>query len=202
MDRARWGFSVAVADVKGSCPAGEAYAKQNILERKTPVFSCEGPCIRGDIARRAATLVAQELPSCARACHGEAFFVPQSAMASWVKTADRCIMIDGCFLKCHGRVLSQLVGEERMVQIDALPLHKKYSDVFSMDDIPETERQAVAREVADKIVALLQMEGSGSTEVTRSAAAPKGRSSSGGDQPDGVAVPNGGALAGGGGCSS
>lgn len=148
-------YWLAVEGVRGLCPAGEAYAQQNIADKKIPVLSCEGPCIRGEIARLAANLVAQDVPSYARACHAETFLVPHSAMARWVKEADRAIMIDGCFLKCHGRVLKKLIGEEQLVQIDALPLHKKYSDVFLMDDVPEGERKEVAREVADKIIAML-----------------------------------------------
>ena len=151
-------FSLAVEGVKGACPAGEVYAKQNIAEKKTPVFSCEGPCIRGDIARRAANLVAQDVPSYARACHAETFFVPHSSMASWVKEAEKSVMIDGCFLKCHGRVLNKLVGDDKVVHIDAYPLYKKYSDVFLMDDVPEEERKAVARQVADRILAMLEKE--------------------------------------------
>jgi hypothetical protein len=50
-------FTVAVQGVKGFCPAGEAYAKRNISEGKIPVLSCEGPCIRGEIARLAARYV-------------------------------------------------------------------------------------------------------------------------------------------------
>jgi uncharacterized metal-binding protein len=149
-------FSLAVEGVKGVCPAGEAYANNNIRDRKVPVFSCEGPCIRGEIARLAANLVAQDVPSFARCCHAETFLVPHSAMARWVKEADKAIMIDGCFLKCHGRILKKLIGEEKMIQIDALPLYKKYLDVFLYTDVPEEERQAVAREVADKIVATLK----------------------------------------------
>ncbi len=151
-------FSLEVEGVKGACPAGEVYAKQNIAEKKVPVFSCEGPCIRGDIARRAANLVAHEVPSYARACHAETFFVPHSSMARWVKEAEKSVMIDGCFLKCHGRVLNKLVGEDKVVHIDAYPLYKKYSDVFSMDDVPEEERKAVARQVADKILTTLKEE--------------------------------------------
>ena len=147
-------FTLDVRGVKGLCPVGEIYAKQQMADGTAPVLSCEGPCIRGDIARRAADLVAQQ-PSLARACHGEAFFVPHSAMAEWVKTADKVVMIDGCFLKCHGRVLQSIVPEERIVHVDALPLYKKYNDVFSMNDVPEEERDAVAREVAGKIVAKL-----------------------------------------------
>lgn len=42
-------FSLDVEGIKGRCPAGEAYAKQAILDKKIPVFSCEGPCIRGEM---------------------------------------------------------------------------------------------------------------------------------------------------------
>ena len=69
-------------------------------------------------------------------------------------------MVDGCFLRCHGRVLKGLVGEERVVHIDALPMYRKYTDVFLMDDVPEEERKAIARQVADKIIAKLKQEGS------------------------------------------
>lgn len=140
------------------CPTGEAYAKQQIAEKRIPVLACEGPCIRGEIARLAANLVAREVPTLARACHGETFFVPDSSIARWVKEADKVLMIDGCFLQCHGRALKQLVGEGRIVPIDALPLYMKYTDVFSMDDVPEDERKAVARQVADKIIAKLRDE--------------------------------------------
>ncbi len=149
-------FTLDVEGVKGVCPAGEVYATQTIAENKIPVFSCEGPCIRGEIARLAANFVAHEIPSLARACHAETFFVPHSSMARWVKGAEKAIMIDGCFLQCHGRVLRNLIGEGKVVQIDALLLYKKYTDVFSMDDGPEEERKAVARQVADKIMVMLK----------------------------------------------
>ena len=151
-------FSLDVQGVKGFCPAGEAYAKRQIEKKTIPVLSCEGPCIRGEIARLAGNFIAQELPTLARACHAETFFVPHSSMARWVKGAEKIIMIDGCFLKCHGRVLKGLVEEERMIHIDALPLYKKYTDIFLMDDVPEDERKAVARQVAEKIIAKLRKE--------------------------------------------
>ena len=60
-------FSLSVQGVKGLCPAGEVYAKRNISDKRIPVLSCEGPCIRGEIARLAANLIAHEVPSFARA---------------------------------------------------------------------------------------------------------------------------------------
>jgi uncharacterized metal-binding protein len=148
-------FSLEVEAVKGVCPAGENWAKQNMFDKKTPVLSCEGPCIRGDIARLTANLVAKE-ESYARSCYAEVALVPHSSMARWVKEAEKIIMIDGCFLKCVGRILKNLVDEEKIVQIDALPLYKKYTDVFHMDDVPEVERKEVARQVADKILVMLK----------------------------------------------
>ncbi len=150
-------FSLEVEGVKGACPAGERWANQNLAEGKIPVFSCEGPCIRGEIARLAANLVANEEPY-ARCCHAETFFVPHSAMARWAKEAEKAVVIDGCFLKCHGRVLKDVIGEEKLIHIDALPLYKKYTDIFLMDDVPEPERKEVARQVADRILAQLKDE--------------------------------------------
>ena len=160
MDAYTADFSVSVQGVKGSCPAGERYANDQIAKKTIPVLSCEGPCIRGEIARLAANLVAQKVPTLARACHAETFFVPHSAMAAWVKGAEKSLMIDGCSLKCHGRVLKKLVGEEKVVHIDALPFYRKYTDVFLMDDVPEEERKATARQVAGRIIAKLKHDAS------------------------------------------
>lgn len=173
MDRYTPDFSLDVQGVRGFCPTGEVYAKEQIEAGRIPVLSCEGPCIRGEIARLAANRVAQEVPTLARACHAEAFLVPHSSMARWVEDADRTVMIDGCFLECHGRVLKKLVGEEKVVHIDALPLYRKYTDVFLMDEVPEEERKAVARDVADQIIAKLKEDGSVATAVA--APRPDGR---------------------------
>ncbi|MDP3879071.1 MAG: putative zinc-binding protein [Dehalococcoidales bacterium] len=116
-------FSIDVSSVKGVCPVGEAYAKQNIADKKIPVLSCEGACIRGEIARLAANIIAQETPSFARACHAETFFVPHSSMLSWVTGSDKVIMVDGCFLQCHGRVLQNLINEDKVIHVEPYSWH-------------------------------------------------------------------------------
>jgi uncharacterized metal-binding protein len=70
--------------------------------------------------------------------------------------ADKVVMIDGCFLKCLGRVLKNIVDEDRIIHIDSLPLHKKFGDVFLYTDVPEAERTKVAQQVADKILTMLK----------------------------------------------
>ncbi|HEX6268917.1 MAG TPA: putative zinc-binding protein [Anaerolineales bacterium] len=147
-------FSLQVDGVKGVCPAAEAWAEDQMLQKKVPVLACESACIRGDIARRTANLVAQEEPF-ARACCAEVTLVPHSMMARWVKEADHVIMVNGCFLKCVGRVLNNLVAQEKIIHLDALQYYNKYTDVFYMEDVPEAERIDTARDVANQILPIL-----------------------------------------------
>ena len=150
-------FTLEVGGVKGLCPAGEAHAKQNIADKKTPVLSCEGPCIRGEIARLVANIVTEEAPY-ARCCYAETFLVPYSTMTAWVKGAEKVVVIDGCFLNCIGRISENVIDKEKIFHIDILPLHKRFSDVFLYTDVPEETRNEVAREVADKVLEKLREE--------------------------------------------
>lgn len=138
---------VRISSTKNSCPIGEFTGKKNISLGKIPVLSCEGACIRGEIARMAANIVSKG-HAYGRGCHGELITVPESAIAHWIKTADQVILIDGCFLRCHGRILENIIDEDKLIQFDALSYHKKYSDIFDYDEVPESERKEVARSVA------------------------------------------------------
>lgn len=165
-------FPIKVDGVKGVCPAAEAWAQDKIANRRIPVLACESACIRGDIARLAANLVAAE-PPFARVCYAETAFVPHSAMARWVKDAEQIIMINGCCLQCFGRVLNNLVDRRKITHIDALPLYNKYTDVFYMEDVPEVERRETAALVADKVLSELR-----ATVASRGVATPEQETSS------------------------
>ncbi len=141
-------YTLQVEPTTGTCPAGEKIGKQNMTEGKIPVLSCEGGCIRGEIARQAANILAKE-SGYARACHGEIMTVPHAAIASWVKSAEKTVLIDGCFLHCHGRILKNIIDEDRLIVFDALSHYNNYTDLFEIDDVPEAERLAVARDVAE-----------------------------------------------------
>jgi uncharacterized metal-binding protein len=150
-------FSLEITKTDKKCPVGEKTGKQNLTEGKIPVISCEGACIRGEIARLAANMVAKEEPY-RRGCHAETFTAPDSAMAHWVKAADKVILIDGCFMGCHGRILENIIGKENLIRFDALSFYKKYSDLFDIDSVPEKERRETARKVADIVLAELKKE--------------------------------------------
>ncbi len=148
-------FTLEISKTDSTCPTGEKAGSSYREKGKIPVLSCEGACIRGEIARLAANLVAKEEPY-RRGCHGELFTVPGSALAQWIKNAGKIVLIDGCFLRCHGRILENLVGRENLVQFDALSLYEKYTDRFDIDSVPEAERKETARIVADVVLAELK----------------------------------------------
>jgi len=145
---------IEVSKTGKTCPTGELVGVRNLAEGKIPALSCEGACTRGEIARLAANLVAKEGPY-RRGCQ-ELFTVPGSALVRWIKKAGKIVLIDGCFLRCHGRVLENLVGKEGLVQFDALSFYGKYTDRFDIDSVPEAERTETARQVADMVLAELQ----------------------------------------------
>jgi uncharacterized metal-binding protein len=148
-------YSLKVELTSLFCPKGQEVGERYLDEGKIPVMSCEGGCIRGEIAREAANIVAKEEPF-GRSCHGEVFTVPNSAIAQWTMNAPKVVVIDGCFLHCHGRILQNIIDAGRLEIFDALSHYKKYSDLFDIDEVPEVERLQVARDVADWVLTTLR----------------------------------------------
>lgn len=151
-------FTLTINATKAICPVGQEYGKRNIEDGKIPVLSCEGACIRGEIARLAANMVAKKDPY-RRACHGELFTIPNSAIAKWVKESGKVVVIDGCFLRCHGRILEPLLGKDSLLQFDAYSHYKKYSDRFDIDSVPVDEVVETASDVADWVTGELEKMG-------------------------------------------
>ena len=148
-------FELHIEETDLVCPVGAKYANQQMRDGTIPVLSCEGPCIRGEIARQAANRVAKHA-GFRRACQGEAMSIPSSAMARWVRGADKVVVIDGCFLRCQARQMRQMMHPEQLIEIDALSLYKKYTDLFDIDDVPERERTATAEQVAERVLRTLE----------------------------------------------
>ena len=144
-------FVLEVTGIDKVCAVGEIYGRQCQKEGKIPVFSCEGGCIKGEIARQTANLIAKD-EHYARACHGELFSVPHADLAKWVREAEKVVVVDGCGLFCHGRIAEN----DKLIIINALAIHRKYADLMDVDDVPEKERKQTAGKVADKVLASLK----------------------------------------------
>lgn len=156
--------TIQMNTTRAVCPVGESTGQKNIRESRIPVLSCEGACIRGEIARLAAGIVARKEPF-GRGCHGELITVPDSAISRWIRSADKVVLIDGCFLRCHGRILENIIDREKLIQFDALSFYNRYTDIFDYEDVPETERKAVAQSVADWVMDGLESMSPGSGAV-------------------------------------
>ena len=148
-------FTLKVTGIDKICAAGEEFGRKCQRQGKIPVFSCEGGCIKGEIARQTANLVAKG-DGYARACHGELFTVPHADLAKWVREADKVLVIDGCSLFCHGRIAENIIDADKLININVLPIHGKYADLMNVDAVPEDQRKQTARETADKILANLK----------------------------------------------
>lgn len=145
-------LTITIDPTTGKCLAGERRGCENIRKNTIPVLSCEGACIRGEIARTAANLLSKK-EGYSRGCHGELLTVPDSAIAQWIKTADRVVVIDGCFLKCHARIVKNLLDHSKIAAFDALSYYGKFTEHFDADAVPASEVKAVAASVAEKILA-------------------------------------------------
>ena len=144
-------FNLKVTQTTGKCPIGESVGQNNLENNNIPVISCEGACIRGEIARLAANYVSKN-QNYKRGCHGELFSVPESKIAQWIKEASKVICIDGCFLKCHSRILENIIDPDKLLVFDALSHYNKFSDIFDIDDVPENERINIAKSVANWVM--------------------------------------------------
>lgn len=144
-------LSVKFENTNSVCPIGETIGNKMIQDKKIPVISCEGSCIRGEIARLAANMMAKE-DGYGRGCHGEFISVPQSAMTKWANQSGKIVVIDGCFLHCHGRIMKGIYKEDQLAIFDALSYYKKYTDIMDIDDVPEDERKETARFVLDSVL--------------------------------------------------
>jgi len=57
--------------------------------------------------------------------------------------------------------MRNIVGADRVIQFDALPMYNRdgnYTDIMLVDEVPEAERKALARRVADTVLAALRGE--------------------------------------------
>jgi uncharacterized metal-binding protein len=145
-------MELVVSRTKGRCAIGEEAGDRRMRDGAIPVLSCEGACIRGEIARLAANYLSKER-GFARGCHGKLLTVPDSKIAKWIGSAPKVICIEGCFLKCQSRILENILEPSRLLIFDAQSHHKRYDEVFDIEDVPEAERKEVGQTIAQWVSA-------------------------------------------------
>jgi uncharacterized metal-binding protein len=138
-----------------SCAAGLRYAqKQSSSPPKDAVICCEGMCLKGETARRAANLVAHKLvpDRAVRICHG-GLLEEAGGMRDLVQRANMVLVLDGCGMACATRLTKgafpdlepEVVFTDRLFEYD--------QSLFGVDEIPDSQIVANAEKIATQVVA-------------------------------------------------
>ena len=133
------------------CPMCEDYAARH-ASKPVAVLSCEGACLRGEVAREAANLLCHALAPdrTARICLGGAF-TKDTGQRDLVRNAPRVIALEGCFLNCSSRMMRGVIGDLEPEVIIADRLYDFDRRLFGIDEMPRAEIEAHARTVAEKV---------------------------------------------------
>jgi uncharacterized OsmC-like protein/uncharacterized metal-binding protein len=145
--------TIKIKKVTGKCPACEDYAEKNsTTPPKIAVMACEGACARGEVARRAANLVAHRLAadSTVRICLGGAF-TKDTGQRNLVRRAEKVIAIEGCFINCSSRMMEGVLPEltPEIVRADLI---YNLDLPFGIDEVPDEMFTIYAHQVAERVV--------------------------------------------------
>ena len=143
-----------ISKVTGKCPACEDYAERNSTNPpKTAVMACEGAYSRGEVARRAANMVAHLLArdETVRICLGGAF-TKDTGQRNLVRRAEKVIAIEGCFIHCAARMMAGVLPDFGPVVVQADTLYDSSSVPFGIDEVPDEMFTVYAYKVAEQVV--------------------------------------------------
>lgn len=137
------------------CSLCEDYAQKQ-ASKQVVVMSCEGGCLRGEVARRAANILCFELASdkTARLCLGGAF-TKDSGQRALARNTNRLVVIEGCFTECATRMMKGVVPGLQPDVIIADRLYDFDRTLFGIEEMPESELNEHARKVAQIVAAKL-----------------------------------------------
>jgi uncharacterized metal-binding protein len=137
------------------CPMCEDYARRNTA-KPVVVMCCEGACLRGEVARRAANLLCHRLApeTTVRLCLGGAF-TKDGGQRGLARNAPRLLAIEGCFLECATRMMKGVTPEASPEMIIADKLYQFDRRLFGIDEMPDEEINRHAEDVARAALAVI-----------------------------------------------
>lgn len=153
--KARHYETVLLEQTHNVCPMCEDYAKKQ-ASKPVAIMSCEGACLRGEVARRAANLICHSLApeKTVRVCLGGAF-TKDTGQRNLVRKAKRVIALEGCFINCSSRMMKGVISELEPEVIVADKLYDFDRTLFGIDEMSEDKIKIHSQEVAMKVVGTL-----------------------------------------------
>lgn len=138
-----------------SCGAGLQYAqKQSAGPAKDAILCCEGMCLKGETARRAANLIGHRLApeKTVRICHG-GLLEKSGGMRDLIRRAPRVLILDGCGMACSSRLTKAAFPDLHPEVVFTNSMTTYAGDPFGIDEVPDAEITANAQNVAAAVMA-------------------------------------------------
>lgn len=137
-----------------SCGAGLEYARRHSAgPAKDAVLCCEGMCLKGETARRAANLICHRLvpEKTVRICHG-GLLEKSGGMRDLMQRANQVLILDGCGMACCSRLTKAAFPDlqPKVVFTDKMTTYAGKS--FGIDEVPEAEIITNAQNVATTVM--------------------------------------------------
>lgn len=143
--------TVRIAKTDVVCSLCEDYGREH-AGKPVVVMSCEGACLRGEIARRAANHLCFALApeKTVRLCLGGAF-TKDGGQRQLVRNAERVVALEGCAIRCASRMMQGHVPEltpeifvtDGMCEFDR--------SLFGIETLPSEAVEELGRTVAHRI---------------------------------------------------
>ena len=147
--------SIRIKKTEATCSLCEDYAARQ-AGKPVVVMSCEGGCLRGEIARQAANILCFELEpeKAARLCLGGAF-TKDTGQRSLARNASKLLAIEGCPIECVARMMKGVLPDLAPEVVIADKLCDFDRRLFGINEMPEVQIREHARVVAKKIALTL-----------------------------------------------
>ena len=147
--------TITIQKTEKFCTLCEEYAARQ-GNKPVVVMSCEGGCLRGEIARQAANILCFDLApeKTARLCLGGAF-TKDTGQRELARSAPKLIAIEGCFIECATRMMKGAVPGLAPEVVIADRLCEFDRRLFGINEMPEAEIRQHAQEVAEKVAQTL-----------------------------------------------
>jgi uncharacterized metal-binding protein len=150
------GFEVArIPKTTFSCSLCEDYAARQAA-KPLAVMSCEGACLRGEIARQAANILSHALlpDQSVRICLGGAF-TKNTGQRGLVRNAPRLVAVEGCPTRCATRMMQGVLEGLAPEVFIASALCEFDAGLFGVEELPAAEIRRLAGTVAERIATSL-----------------------------------------------
>ncbi|HWR35045.1 MAG TPA: putative zinc-binding protein [Clostridia bacterium] len=147
--------AVMIQKTSKACSLCEDYAQRQ-ASKPIVVMSCEGGCLRGEVARRAANILCSQLApeKTARLCLGGAF-TKDTGQRALARNATRILAIEGCLIECATRMMKGVIPSLEPEVIIADRLYDFDRKLFGIEEMPEFELNEHARALANTIAVRL-----------------------------------------------